>query len=286
MLRQLGLEPPPAIMRLAARRSARRYRRQRVCHQVRQRLHLTGSGLAAEGLTGAGTLWLLASAGLTSASPGQPRSSLAILPHRELKACSTAHVRPPVARLGSPGTTLDSAVAVALAFTRIDSPNGLTPTEGLPAQTLTAGDRSAHGRLSDETELGANEGTSAIRKYGDHRAVTSPGSVQALDQRIGFEQFPALEPSGWLLLPGSWAMAYGTGRDVHRRGLQRSRRVRGDRDFRRHAGASHVVPVLDIMEGVPINARVFDWIDSVNDSSRSAIYSPHRAAVAENPGPG
>ena len=29
MLRQLGLEPPPAIMRLAARRSARRYRRDR-----------------------------------------------------------------------------------------------------------------------------------------------------------------------------------------------------------------------------------------------------------------
>ena len=29
MLRQLGLEPPPAIMRLAARLSARRYRRQR-----------------------------------------------------------------------------------------------------------------------------------------------------------------------------------------------------------------------------------------------------------------
>jgi predicted ester cyclase len=28
MLRQLGLEPPPAIMRFAARRSARRYRRQ------------------------------------------------------------------------------------------------------------------------------------------------------------------------------------------------------------------------------------------------------------------
>ena len=28
MLRQLGLEPPPAIMRLAARRSARRHRRQ------------------------------------------------------------------------------------------------------------------------------------------------------------------------------------------------------------------------------------------------------------------
>jgi hypothetical protein len=27
MLRQLGLEPPPALMRLAARRSARRYRR-------------------------------------------------------------------------------------------------------------------------------------------------------------------------------------------------------------------------------------------------------------------
>jgi predicted ester cyclase len=30
LLRQLGLEPPPVIMRLAARRSARRYRRERV----------------------------------------------------------------------------------------------------------------------------------------------------------------------------------------------------------------------------------------------------------------
>ena len=30
MLRQLGLEPPPTIMRFAARRSARRYRRERV----------------------------------------------------------------------------------------------------------------------------------------------------------------------------------------------------------------------------------------------------------------
>ena len=30
MLRQLGLEPPPAVMRFAARRSARRYRRGRV----------------------------------------------------------------------------------------------------------------------------------------------------------------------------------------------------------------------------------------------------------------
>jgi hypothetical protein len=29
MLRQLGLEPPPAILRFAARRSARRYRRER-----------------------------------------------------------------------------------------------------------------------------------------------------------------------------------------------------------------------------------------------------------------
>ena len=28
MLRQLGLEPPPAIMRFAARRGARRYRRE------------------------------------------------------------------------------------------------------------------------------------------------------------------------------------------------------------------------------------------------------------------
>ena len=27
---------------------------------------------------------------------------------------------------------------------------------------------------------------------------------------------------------------------------------------------SHVVPVMDIMEAVPINARVFDWIDSVS----------------------
>jgi predicted ester cyclase len=32
MLRQLGLEPPPALMRLAARRSARRYRREHPAH--------------------------------------------------------------------------------------------------------------------------------------------------------------------------------------------------------------------------------------------------------------
>jgi len=36
MLRQLGLEPPTAIMRLAARRSARRYRRETGRHQVRR----------------------------------------------------------------------------------------------------------------------------------------------------------------------------------------------------------------------------------------------------------
>ena len=37
MLRQLGLEPPPAIMRLAARRSARRYRRQHATTRPRGR---------------------------------------------------------------------------------------------------------------------------------------------------------------------------------------------------------------------------------------------------------
>jgi len=36
MLRQLGLEPPPAIIRLAAKRSARRYRRQRHDPQIAQ----------------------------------------------------------------------------------------------------------------------------------------------------------------------------------------------------------------------------------------------------------
>ncbi len=49
MLRQLGLEPPTAIMRLAARRSARRYRRE---------LAATGSGDRARGVqaeTGDGT---------------------------------------------------------------------------------------------------------------------------------------------------------------------------------------------------------------------------------------
>lgn len=35
MLRQLGLEPPPAIMRLAARRSARKYRRESATRSAR-----------------------------------------------------------------------------------------------------------------------------------------------------------------------------------------------------------------------------------------------------------
>ena len=77
------------------------------------------------------------------------------------------------------------------------------------------------------------------------------------------EAFPDLDASGWLLVPRS---------PGHRRwhgGMFIAEADSAAAAFEAAATFAdlvdfQIVPVLDIMEAVPINAQVFAWIDSVS----------------------
>jgi hypothetical protein len=83
------------------------------------------------------------------------------------------------------------------------------------------------------------------------------------DQRIGLKRFQAWKPPAGFDFHGHWTTADGMGgmfiaeADSVATAFEVTATFADLLDF-------HLVPVLDIMEAVPINARVFDWIDSVN----------------------
>jgi hypothetical protein len=83
-----------------------------------------------------------------------------------------------------------------------------------------------------------------------------------VDQRIGLKRFQAWKPPAGFSFQGHWATADGMGgmfiaeADSPAAAFEATATFADLLEF-------HVVPVLDIMEAVPINARVFDWIDSV-----------------------
>jgi hypothetical protein len=83
------------------------------------------------------------------------------------------------------------------------------------------------------------------------------------DQRVGVKRFQAWTPPAGFSFQGHWALADGMG------GMFVAEADSAAVVFEATSTFSdllefHVVPVLDIMEAVPINVRVFDWIDSVS----------------------
>jgi len=83
-----------------------------------------------------------------------------------------------------------------------------------------------------------------------------------VDQRVGLKRFQA-----WTLRLASHFMALGEGRwhgrNVHRRGESAAAAFEATGAFG-DLIEFHLVPVLDIMESVPISARVLGWIDSIS----------------------
>ena len=83
-----------------------------------------------------------------------------------------------------------------------------------------------------------------------------------VDQRIGLKRFQAWKPPAGFSFQGHWTTADGMGGmfiaevDSAVVAYEVSATFSDLLEF-------HIVPVLDIMEAVPIDVRVFDWIDSV-----------------------
>ena len=83
-----------------------------------------------------------------------------------------------------------------------------------------------------------------------------------VDQRVGLKRFQAWKPPAGFTFQGHWSTADGMG------GMFIAEADSAAAAFEAAAAYAdllefNIVPVLDIMEAVPINARVFDWIDSV-----------------------
>ena len=83
-----------------------------------------------------------------------------------------------------------------------------------------------------------------------------------VDQRVGLKRFQAWKPPAGFTFQGHWTTADGMG------GMFIAEADSAAAAFEAAAAYAdllefNIVPVLDIMEAVPINARVFDWIDSV-----------------------
>jgi hypothetical protein len=83
-----------------------------------------------------------------------------------------------------------------------------------------------------------------------------------VDQRTGLKRFQAWKPPAGFSFQGHWTTADGMGgmfiaeADSAATAYEVSATFADMLEF-------HIVPVLDIMEAVPIDVRVFDWIDSV-----------------------
>ncbi|MBV9580367.1 MAG: DUF3303 family protein [Chloroflexi bacterium] len=85
---------------------------------------------------------------------------------------------------------------------------------------------------------------------------------EGTDQRVGLKRFQAWTPPAGFSFHGHWATADGAG------GMFIAEADSAALVFEATSAFSdlidfHLVPVLDIMESVPISARVLGWIDSI-----------------------
>jgi Protein of unknown function (DUF3303) len=83
-----------------------------------------------------------------------------------------------------------------------------------------------------------------------------------VDQRVGLKRFQAWKPPAGFTFQGHWATADGMG------GMFIAEAESAAAAFEAAAAFAdlldfNIVPVLDIMEAVPINTQVYDWIDSL-----------------------
>ena len=84
-----------------------------------------------------------------------------------------------------------------------------------------------------------------------------------VDQKAGLKRFQAWKPPAGFTFQGHWTTADGMGgmfiaeADTAAAAFESAAAFADQAEF-------HIVPVLDVMESVPISARVFDWIDSVD----------------------
>ncbi|HXW79802.1 MAG TPA: DUF3303 family protein [Acidimicrobiales bacterium] len=83
------------------------------------------------------------------------------------------------------------------------------------------------------------------------------------DQRVGLKRFQAWAPPSGFVFQGHWARADGTG------GLFLAEAESAAAVFEATGAFSDliefdIVPVLDIMESVPVSMKVLSWIDSVS----------------------
>ncbi len=83
-----------------------------------------------------------------------------------------------------------------------------------------------------------------------------------VDQRIGLKRFQAWQPPAGFSFQGHWATADGMGGMFIAETSSAALALEATAAFADMVDFD-LVPVLDIMEAIPINARVFDWIDSV-----------------------
>ena len=83
-----------------------------------------------------------------------------------------------------------------------------------------------------------------------------------VDQRTGLKRFQAWQPPAGFSFQGHWATADGSGEMFIAEAGSAAAAFEATAAFG-DLLEFHLVPVLDIMEAVPVNVRVFDWIDSV-----------------------
>ncbi len=83
-----------------------------------------------------------------------------------------------------------------------------------------------------------------------------------VDQRNGLKRFQAWQPPAGFSFLGHWVTADGAGGMFIAEAESAAVALEASAAFADMVDLQ-VVPILDIMEALPINARVFDWIDSV-----------------------
>jgi hypothetical protein len=107
-----------------------------------------------------------------------------------------------------------------------------------------------------DTQQGPEERSTSMLVGGTYRFRAG------VDQRIGLKRFQAWQPPAGFSFQGHWATADGMGGIFIAEADSAAVAFEATAAFADMA-EFQVVPVLDITEAVPINARVFDWIDSV-----------------------